>query len=45
MGDSRIAWQTFAVLARWILGLALWNLLKQIWPKLKFEAARGDTFI
>ena len=41
MGDSPIAWQTFAVLTRWILGLAFWDLLKQIWPEHNFEAAVG----
>jgi hypothetical protein len=41
MGDSPITWQIFAVFTRWILGLAFWDLLKQIWPEYKFEAAVG----
>ena len=29
LGNSPIAWQTFAVFTRWMLGMALWDLLKQ----------------
>ena len=41
LGDSPIAWQTFAVLTRWVLGMALWDLLQQVWPNHKFEASLG----
>lgn len=36
LGNSPVAWQSFAVLTRWVLGLALWDLLKQIWPEHKY---------
>lgn len=41
LGDSPIGWQTFAVFTRWLLGLAAWDLFKQIWPERKVEPALG----
>ena len=44
LGDSPIAWQSFGVITRWLLGLAAWDLFKQIWPRQEKEAALGALF-
>ena len=33
LGTNVLAWQVFAILWRWISGLALWWLLRLVWPK------------
>lgn len=33
LGSSPLTWQVFGLLMRWVTGLALWGLLRQIWPE------------
>ena len=33
LGESPIAWQIFGLLTRWLSAVALWWLLKKLWPK------------
>ena len=33
LGESPIAWQVFGLLSRWLSAVALWWLLKKLWPK------------
>lgn len=32
LGASPLAWQVFGLLTRWLSGLALWALLRRLWP-------------
>jgi hypothetical protein len=38
LGINPVAWQIFAILARWIGCLGFWVLMKQIWPQRVLEA-------
>lgn len=38
LGINPLAWQVFAILARWIGCLGLWVLFKEIWPDRDLEA-------
>ncbi len=33
LGTHPLAWQVFAIFWRWITGLAVWWLLRLVWPK------------
>jgi hypothetical protein len=33
MGESTIAWQLFGIFARWLSVVALWLVLRSLWPK------------
>jgi hypothetical protein len=33
VGESIIAWQLFGILTRWLSSLALWWVLRSVWPK------------
>lgn len=33
LGTHVVAWQTFAIFWRWVSGLALWWLLRLVWPR------------
>lgn len=33
VGETPAAWQVFAILTRWLSGLAFWSLLRAIWPR------------
>jgi hypothetical protein len=33
LGFNPLAWQVFAVLMRWLLGVAFWFVLRQTWPR------------
>ena len=33
LGSSPLTWQIFGLLMRWATGLALWVLLRQVWPE------------
>lgn len=37
VGQSMLGWQIFAILMRWLSCLALWWMLKQIWPERRIE--------
>lgn len=39
IGESTAAWQTFAILTRWLSGLTFWALLRAIWPRHAQSAA------
>ncbi len=38
LGDQPLAWQLFAVAARWAAGLALWATLRGVWPQRTVES-------
>ena len=38
MGESRLAWQIFGLLSRWLSSLALWWTLKSLWPEYQRQA-------
>ncbi|MFC1878736.1 hypothetical protein ACFLZW_02370 [Chloroflexota bacterium] len=44
IGESRVGWQIFAVMTRWLLGLSLWWMLNKLWPG-KAHAAAAVTLI
>lgn len=33
MGESMLAWHLFAIITRWLSGVALWWVLRLIWPR------------
>jgi hypothetical protein len=33
LGSQPLTWQIFALILRWLTGLALWGLLRQVWPR------------
>ena len=39
LGENPIAWQIFGLLSRWLSAVALWWLLRQVWPKRSDVAA------
>jgi len=46
LGSSPLTWQIFGLLMRWITGLALWGLLRQIWPgRARFAAWTAILFV
>ncbi len=38
LGIKPVAWQVFAILARWVGCLGFWVFFKQLWPERKMEA-------
>ena len=38
MGESMLAWHLFAIITRWLSGVALWWVLRLIWPRRIIEA-------
>lgn len=46
LGSQPIYWQIAALLLRWVSGLALWSLLRQVWPgRLAFAAWAALLFV
>lgn len=46
LGSSPLTWQVFGLLMRWITGLALWGLLRQVWPERpRFSAWAAMMFV
>jgi hypothetical protein len=37
LGENALTWQLFAMLWRWLTGVTLWGVLRQVWPKRTVE--------
>ena len=44
LGENPIAWQTFGLVSRWLSAVALWWLLRQVWPK-RYDVAAIASLI